>query len=225
MLADRLAAHVGRRLGPVARSASALAMHPSVGGGLTPVGASYDGDRPRHAPTRSDPAPRRGGGRPRRRRVWIAQGLGAPIGGGFMVGNMFWAYAGAALVALAIVLRGVAATAAALTDRDVQEGLARVRPRLEDDDRGVRSSGGDERLVARGTAPRGARAPRPRRPRAPTWRVWPFSSIVASGWPGGSPTTPGRPPSSRSSRQSRCSGRPRGSRGLRSAPCPTCGRL
>lgn len=34
--------------------------------------------------------------------VWMAQGLGAPIGGGFMVGNMFWAYAGAGLVALAI---------------------------------------------------------------------------------------------------------------------------
>ena len=30
--------------------------------------------------------------------VWTAQGLGAPIGGGFMVGNTFWAYAGAALV-------------------------------------------------------------------------------------------------------------------------------
>ena len=29
--------------------------------------------------------------------VWMAQGLGAPIGGGFMVGNVFWAYAGAAL--------------------------------------------------------------------------------------------------------------------------------
>jgi hypothetical protein len=33
---------------------------------------------------------------------WIAQGLGAPIGGGFMVGDMFWAYAGAVLVAVAI---------------------------------------------------------------------------------------------------------------------------
>lgn len=30
--------------------------------------------------------------------VWVAQGLGAPIGGGFMVGDMFWAYAGAALI-------------------------------------------------------------------------------------------------------------------------------
>jgi len=35
--------------------------------------------------------------------VWLAQGLGAPIGGGFMVGNMLWAYIGAGLVALAIV--------------------------------------------------------------------------------------------------------------------------
>jgi ABC-type multidrug transport system permease subunit len=34
--------------------------------------------------------------------VWIAQGLGAPIGGGFMVGDLFWAYAGLVLVALAI---------------------------------------------------------------------------------------------------------------------------
>lgn len=31
--------------------------------------------------------------------VWIAQGLGVPIGGGFMVGDMFWAYAGIALMA------------------------------------------------------------------------------------------------------------------------------
>jgi hypothetical protein len=35
--------------------------------------------------------------------VWVAQGLGAPIGGGFMVGDMFWAYAGAALILGAIV--------------------------------------------------------------------------------------------------------------------------
>lgn len=34
--------------------------------------------------------------------VWMAQGLGAPIGGGFMVGNTFWALAGAGLVVLAI---------------------------------------------------------------------------------------------------------------------------
>jgi hypothetical protein len=33
--------------------------------------------------------------------VWVAQGLGAPIGGGFMVGDMFWAYAGIALIAAA----------------------------------------------------------------------------------------------------------------------------
>lgn len=30
--------------------------------------------------------------------VWIAQGLGVPIGGGFMVGDTFWAYAGSALI-------------------------------------------------------------------------------------------------------------------------------
>lgn len=34
--------------------------------------------------------------------VWVAQGLGVPIGGSFMVGDTFWAYAGAALVAVAI---------------------------------------------------------------------------------------------------------------------------
>jgi hypothetical protein len=34
--------------------------------------------------------------------VWFAQGLGVPIGGGFMVGETFWAYAGVALVALAV---------------------------------------------------------------------------------------------------------------------------
>jgi hypothetical protein len=31
--------------------------------------------------------------------VWIAQGVGVPIGGGFMVGDRFWAYAGIALMA------------------------------------------------------------------------------------------------------------------------------
>ena len=35
--------------------------------------------------------------------VWVAQGLGVPIGGGFMVGDMFWAYAGIALIAVAAV--------------------------------------------------------------------------------------------------------------------------
>ena len=34
--------------------------------------------------------------------VWVAQGLGVPIGGGFMVGDLFWTYAGAVLVAAAI---------------------------------------------------------------------------------------------------------------------------
>lgn len=31
--------------------------------------------------------------------VWIAQGLGVPIGNSFMVGDPLWAYIGAALVA------------------------------------------------------------------------------------------------------------------------------
>jgi hypothetical protein len=30
--------------------------------------------------------------------VWVAQGLGVPIGGGFMVGDTFWAYAGFTLI-------------------------------------------------------------------------------------------------------------------------------
>ena len=30
--------------------------------------------------------------------VWVAQGLGVPIGGGFMVGDPFWAYAGIVLM-------------------------------------------------------------------------------------------------------------------------------
>ena len=34
--------------------------------------------------------------------VWIAQGLGVPIGGGFMVGDIFWSYAGAAVLVLAL---------------------------------------------------------------------------------------------------------------------------
>lgn len=38
--------------------------------------------------------------------VWVAQGLGAPIGGGFMVGDLFWTYAGVALI---VVAAGVAA--------------------------------------------------------------------------------------------------------------------
>jgi hypothetical protein len=33
--------------------------------------------------------------------VWMLQGLGVPIGGGFMVGNGFWIVAGAALAVLA----------------------------------------------------------------------------------------------------------------------------
>lgn len=34
--------------------------------------------------------------------VWILQGLGVPIGGGFMVGDMTWAYVGAVLVVGAV---------------------------------------------------------------------------------------------------------------------------
>ena len=33
--------------------------------------------------------------------VWVAQGLGAPIAGSFMVGDRSWTYAGAALIAVA----------------------------------------------------------------------------------------------------------------------------
>jgi hypothetical protein len=35
--------------------------------------------------------------------IWVAQGLGAPIGGGFMVGNALWAWIGGALVLLAVL--------------------------------------------------------------------------------------------------------------------------
>ena len=34
--------------------------------------------------------------------VWVAQGLGVTIGGGFMVGDTFWALAGAVLIAAAL---------------------------------------------------------------------------------------------------------------------------
>lgn len=35
--------------------------------------------------------------------VWVLQGLGVPIGrGSFMIGDIFWTYAGAALVVVAI---------------------------------------------------------------------------------------------------------------------------
>jgi hypothetical protein len=34
--------------------------------------------------------------------VWLLQGLGAPIGGSFMVGDPFWAYAGALVVVVSI---------------------------------------------------------------------------------------------------------------------------
>ncbi len=36
--------------------------------------------------------------------VWIAQGLGAPIGGSFMIGDPFWAVAGAVVVAVAAAM-------------------------------------------------------------------------------------------------------------------------
>jgi hypothetical protein len=34
--------------------------------------------------------------------VWIAQGLGVPIGGGFMVGDLFWTYVGISLEVVAV---------------------------------------------------------------------------------------------------------------------------
>lgn len=36
--------------------------------------------------------------------VWIAQGLGAPIGGSFMVGDLRWTAAGLVLVAVAAAM-------------------------------------------------------------------------------------------------------------------------
>jgi hypothetical protein len=36
--------------------------------------------------------------------VWLAQGLGAPIGRSFMIGDPFWALAGAGLVVVAAAL-------------------------------------------------------------------------------------------------------------------------
>ncbi len=36
--------------------------------------------------------------------IWIAQGLGAPIGGSFMVGDLRWSVAGLVLVAVAGLL-------------------------------------------------------------------------------------------------------------------------
>jgi hypothetical protein len=36
--------------------------------------------------------------------VWLAQGLGAPIGGSFMIGDPFWAVAGGVLVTIGGVL-------------------------------------------------------------------------------------------------------------------------
>lgn len=35
--------------------------------------------------------------------VWILQGLGAPIGGSFMIGDLRWTAAGFVVVALAVV--------------------------------------------------------------------------------------------------------------------------
>jgi hypothetical protein len=34
--------------------------------------------------------------------VWLLQGMGVPIGGGFMVGNAMWIWIGAGLMALAL---------------------------------------------------------------------------------------------------------------------------
>jgi hypothetical protein len=36
--------------------------------------------------------------------VWAAQGLGAPIGGSFMIGDRFWTLAGAALLLAALAV-------------------------------------------------------------------------------------------------------------------------
>lgn len=36
--------------------------------------------------------------------VWLLQGLGVPIGGGFMVGDSTWAVIGAVMIAVAAVL-------------------------------------------------------------------------------------------------------------------------
>jgi hypothetical protein len=38
--------------------------------------------------------------------VWFLQGLGAPIGGSFMIGDPFWAYAGVALILVAVAFVG-----------------------------------------------------------------------------------------------------------------------
>jgi hypothetical protein len=35
--------------------------------------------------------------------VWVLQGLGVPIGGSFMVGDLFWAYAGGGLMIAAFM--------------------------------------------------------------------------------------------------------------------------
>jgi hypothetical protein len=36
--------------------------------------------------------------------VWAAQGLGAPIGGSFMIGDRFWTLAGVALLIAALAI-------------------------------------------------------------------------------------------------------------------------
>jgi hypothetical protein len=36
--------------------------------------------------------------------VWAAQGLGAPIGGSFMIGDRFWTLAGVALLVAALAI-------------------------------------------------------------------------------------------------------------------------
>lgn len=38
--------------------------------------------------------------------VWTLQGLGAPIGGSFMIGDPFWILAGVAVIAAAAVYAG-----------------------------------------------------------------------------------------------------------------------
>ena len=49
--------------------------------------------------------------------VWALQGIGAPIGRSFMIGDPFWLLAGVALVAGGARLRGVAEVAAPLNER------------------------------------------------------------------------------------------------------------
>jgi len=106
MLADRLAAHVRRRVLCIAAPTLLSSVHAAS------CGASA---RPSAHPTTVTDAEAPRGDRTRlilaaavalAGLVWIAQGLGVPIGGGFMVGDRFWALAGALVV---VAAAGVAA--------------------------------------------------------------------------------------------------------------------